>query len=183
MRHRIEEQCSILAARQDATNRFGMEMHDNENRLHLNARAHSSLCGNFVSWLDCTLGVAEAMLDFKVFVDRAAHVLCCHLSVSSFVVFLAATSADHSDPAFAVEDESAAAGGNAEDDASQVSIEAIPSPPTDGHENSAPYEYVSQNYHPNWYERTDGWRGNTYDEAVTFCASQTNGNEKMMLCR
>jgi hypothetical protein len=47
-------------------------------------------------------------------------------------------------------------------------------------------EYAhAESYHPRWYNRSHGWEGTTYAEAVTFCASQTSeddSNAPKQLC-
>ena len=44
------------------------------------------------------------------------------------------------------------------------------------------FSYVEEKYEPIWFSREDGWTGTTYDDAFSFCASQTQNNEPLMLC-
>jgi len=55
--------------------------------------------------------------------------------------------------------------------------------------NRAAEEYArAESHHPRWYNRSNGWNGQTYQEALTFCTSQQqqgpeNNNSMMMqLC-
>jgi hypothetical protein len=45
------------------------------------------------------------------------------------------------------------------------------------------YELAAMEYEPVWYDRSTGWTGRTWNEAVSFCASMKNNfNEEMVLC-
>ena len=53
---------------------------------------------------------------------------------------------------------------------------------TDGSDSVDPYEYVEQVYQPAWFERGDGWAGQTYEEALAFCGTKTRDDEPLILC-
>ena len=45
------------------------------------------------------------------------------------------------------------------------------------------YELAAMEYEPVFYDRSTGWTGQTWNEAITFCASRKNNfNEQMALC-
>jgi len=45
------------------------------------------------------------------------------------------------------------------------------------------YELAANEYEPVWYDRSTGWTGRTWNEAISFCSSKKNNfNEQMVLC-
>lgn len=53
--------------------------------------------------------------------------------------------------------------------------------------NIAAAEYArAESYHPQWYNRSNGWVGSTYNEGIAFCSSQLedmdDSNSQMQLC-
>ncbi len=47
---------------------------------------------------------------------------------------------------------------------------------------SDPYESVKARYRPTIYDRSNGWIGNTYNTAATWCASTMRNGERQALC-
>jgi len=53
--------------------------------------------------------------------------------------------------------------GGAEDEQQQTNLST----------NDVAAEYAAaESYHPTWYDRSHGWVGTTYSEAIDFCSSQ-----------
>lgn len=45
---------------------------------------------------------------------------------------------------------------------------------TEAQRESEEYQKVAELYQPNWYDREDGWEGQSYDEGILFCATLGN---------
>lgn len=80
--------------------------------------------------------------------------------------------------AIPTEDLSDAQSGNFKDDRPPDLLDPNNNPPVIDEQMQAKYLEAYEKYKPEWFDRSRGWRGQTYEKAVDFCSAR----EKMTVC-